>query len=128
MGDRSDLDENQKNLQIFKRRAIGEYEEAGWPSLVIDDNGLPTLWNGRFKLARGKVESTAQRENFQLRQTPGTDTNPLGRVASISDPKLSVLFNTSVYVVNPAEPEGLNHHPNLPASEFHAVHSLQVRF
>jgi alkaline phosphatase len=119
------LNEDENHLQIYKRSAIGTYENAGWPDLVVDDAGIPTKWKARYRLANGKVDATQHTENYQLHE-PDPSTNPLTRLVSIKDEALSLFLNETVYVSNPKESDGLHVNPNLPVSEFHAVHSLQA--
>ncbi|KAH6580311.1 hypothetical protein BASA60_002918 [Batrachochytrium salamandrivorans] len=68
-------------LQFQKHLAIGEYDSAGWVDLVTDENGLPTKWNGRYRLASGKVDGLQSEENWQVREVPDRASNPLARQA-----------------------------------------------
>ncbi|KAJ2998149.1 hypothetical protein HDV02_004741 [Globomyces sp. JEL0801] len=113
----------QANLQIQKRRSLGEYEGAGWPDSVIDANGLPTKWDGRYRLLQGKVDSQQHRENFQLK-VPGANSNPLARSAIVKDTTLEEKFGT-VYVANKAE-KGLLYGSSLTPDQGATVHSLQA--
>lgn len=116
----------QQQLQIQKRMAIGVYEQAGWPNLVIDDQGLPTKWNNPFRLAQGKVDKTAARENFEFSQVPDETAAPMSRVMTVEDPSLSKIFGFSVGVENPKRTEGLRSAPNSNAESTSTVHSIQA--
>ncbi|KAJ3284778.1 hypothetical protein HK104_009773 [Borealophlyctis nickersoniae] len=121
------VNDQQRRLQVQKRLAINDYEQAGWPDLVIDDQtGLPTKLEGRYKLAGGKVDAPPHRENYQIRHVPDAKTNPLSRLPSITDSLLTNLFGYSVANVNPAEPAGLDRSPNLPPGDSSTVHTLQA--
>ena len=110
-----DTDNVQGTQQVLKRRAIGIYGNAGWPSSVNDENGMPTKWEQRYKLAAGKVDSTEHYENFQLKK-PVADTNPLQRKASVTD--------AGKIVANPIE-SGVFFSPTSASTSSSTAHSLQ---
>jgi hypothetical protein len=47
-------------------------------------------------------------------------------MASIKDESLTALLNTTIFIRNPEESDGLHVSANLPVGENHAVHSLQA--
>jgi alkaline phosphatase len=113
----------QQFLQIQKRRSIQEYEDAGWPDLVVDDNGMPTKWEGRFRVTGGKVGTMPHREDFQFKKRPERGTNPLYRKAYQKDSFLGTLFNfDNVIVENPNE-RGIYITGTLPVESGATVHS-----
>ncbi|KAJ3048313.1 hypothetical protein HK097_010684 [Rhizophlyctis rosea] len=121
--------ESQRSLQVQKRLAIGNYGDAGWPSLVVDDKtGLPIKWEERFKLAGGKIDGPQHTENFQL-HVPAPGSNPLSRSPAVTDAALTAVFGTAVAVQNPnatLEPHGIDYNPNLLPGDTQSVHTLQA--
>eukprot|EP00842_Homolaphlyctis_polyrhiza_P000863 jgi/Hompol1/1778/HPOL_005728-RA len=94
--------------------------------MVTDETGMPTLWQGRTRLAAGKVDTLDARENWQLRRSPAKGSNPLSRQPTAGDPVLSKAFGFSVQTVNPAEPDGIHKTPVLGPGDSSTVHSLQT--
>jgi alkaline phosphatase len=103
-------------LQAQRRKALGEYEDAGWPDLVTDSNGMPTKWEGRYRLLSGKVDQLDHYEDFQVKKSY--------RRATTKNDELSKTFGANIYVAN--EPaNGLYHIPTGYISDSSTVHSLQ---
>ena len=106
----------QADLQYFKRKAMGIYDYAGWPDMVTDSTGMPTNWEGRYRLWSGKVDFLQHREDFKIKKKY--------REPVIEDKTLSKQFGGPVYVINPEE-TGLYYspstYPDYPSTE----HSLQ---
>ncbi|KAI8917421.1 alkaline-phosphatase-like protein [Entophlyctis helioformis] len=117
--DKNILGDADRGLQIQKHLAIGEYAEAGWVDSVMDENGLPTKWNGRYRLASGKVDGPQLRENWQVRTSP--------RSAATQDRSLAnkIPGAPTVMVANPAEPAGINRGSMVTPGNYRSVHSLQ---
>ncbi|KXS11957.1 alkaline phosphatase-like protein [Gonapodya prolifera JEL478] len=111
-------------LSVRKRRAIGEYQQSGWPDLVINDTtGLPTHWNGRFKLADGKVDAFAHTEDWQINQVD-PKVNPSSRPYALVNTSYEVKGD-SVASYNPKnDPEGIPFLPNDFPTDVNTVHSL----
>jgi hypothetical protein len=114
---------SQQFLQVQKRKTFGLYEDAGWPDLVTDETGMPTKWEGRYRLLSGKVDSTPHREDFQVKKKGSA--NPAFRRQAVRDNALSTAFNTSVAVENPAE-NGIIYLGSLTPGSTSTVHSLQA--
>ena len=107
----------QADLQYFKRKALGNYDYAGWPDLVTDSTGMPTNWEGRYRLWNGKVDSLQHKEDFKIKKQY--------RKAVIKDERLSKGFGNDVYVMNPEE-NGVYHNPTGYSNSGKTVHSLQA--
>jgi alkaline phosphatase len=105
------------DLQYFKRRALGIYNNAGFPDLVTDSNGMPTNWEGRYRLWSGKVDAMQHREDFKIKKKY--------RESTVEDKALSKIFNSSVFVMNPAE-TGMYYAPVGNAYYEKTGHSLQA--
>jgi alkaline phosphatase len=100
-----------------------EYEDAGWPDLVVDETGMPTKWEGRFRVLSGKVDSLPHREDFQFKRRPEGGTNPLHRKASQQDSFLQTLFNAPNVMVENNSERGLFITGTLPTDSGATVHS-----
>ncbi|KAI8923717.1 alkaline-phosphatase-like protein [Entophlyctis helioformis] len=116
--DKSILGDADAGLQALQRRAIAEYGDAGWPDLVVDENGVPNKWDGRFRLVAGKVDGPQSRENWQVRKSM--------RVPAVTDAALSAKLGFSVATANPAEPAGIKKNGMLSPGSSSSVHSLQA--
>ncbi|EGF79255.1 hypothetical protein BATDEDRAFT_89910 [Batrachochytrium dendrobatidis JAM81] len=117
-------------IQFQKHLAIGEYDTAGWIDSVMDENDMPTKWQGRYRLATGKVDGPQSVENWQIRDIPGLGTNPLSRQAVVENTVLKSKFNItsreSIYQASPAEPSGIKKSGMNPPTDSQSVHSLQT--
>jgi alkaline phosphatase len=116
---------SQQFLQIQKRKAFGEYEFAGWPDLVVDERGMPTKWEGRFRLLGGKVDAIPHREDFQIKKDASVARSPASRLQSVRDANMTTLYNQTILVENPAE-KGILYLGSLSAEAPSTVHSLQA--
>ena len=105
------------DLQYFKRRALGIYDYAGFPDLVTDSSGMPTNWEGRYRLWSGKVDAMQHKEDFKIKKKY--------RESTIEDKKLSAAFGSSVYVMNPEE-SGVYYAPVGNSYYEKTGHSLQA--
>ncbi|TPX31309.1 alkaline phosphatase [Synchytrium microbalum] len=113
---------------IQKRRAIGDYDTAGWPNLVVDANGLPSQWQQPYVLAHGKVDGPQHSENYQVVLVPDNTTNPLSRNPAIVDTNLTAIWGETIANANPNDPAaagGLPFNANLPVAEVTTVHTYQ---
>ncbi|KAH6594406.1 hypothetical protein BASA50_006653 [Batrachochytrium salamandrivorans] len=117
-------------MQFQKHLAIGEYDGAGWVDLVTDENGLPTKWNGRYRLASGKVDGLQSEENWQIREVPDRASNPLARQAVQPNDTLALALGlpagTSVYQASATEPHGIRKNNINPSTDMQTVHSMQA--
>jgi alkaline phosphatase len=120
------LDSAQQRLQIQKRLAVGVYENAGWPNLVVDENGMPTKWDSQYRFAQGKVDKTPHRENFQLTRVPDSSYSPMSRILTVEDPTLSKLFGFTVSTENPKVTEGIHVGATTNSEMTNTVHSMQA--
>ncbi|KAI8923248.1 alkaline-phosphatase-like protein [Entophlyctis helioformis] len=116
--DKNILGDADAGLQVQKRLSIAEATQGGWPDLVVDENGVPNKWEGRYRLVSGKVDGLDARENWQTRKSM--------RVPALTNAALSAKFGFSVAAVNPAEPAGVRKSPTLPPDVSSTVHSLQA--
>ncbi|KAJ3334962.1 hypothetical protein HDU93_006976, partial [Gonapodya sp. JEL0774] len=112
-------------LSVRKRRSVGEYQQSGWPDLVINETtGLPTNWKGRFKLADGKVDAFAHTEDWQINKVDPKN-NPSSRPIGLVNASYEVTGD-KVVSYNPAnDPEGIPLLPNDFPTDTTTVHSLQ---
>ncbi|KAJ3099482.1 hypothetical protein HDU97_003019, partial [Phlyctochytrium planicorne] len=109
-----------------KRQAIGVYQDAGWPDMVIDENGLPTKFGSQtFKLASGKIDSPGHNEDFEHKsapRSPSTNLNLVFQAAGMSD------ITRTVGIPNPKDvvaTGGLVNLGTLPTGQGSTVHTLQ---
>ncbi|KAI8854226.1 alkaline-phosphatase-like protein [Chytridium lagenaria] len=112
------------NLKTEKRQAIGVYNEAGWPDSVIDDNGLPTLFNKQtYKLASGKIDSPNHVEDFEHKARPRSPTSSTQGTYVFADGT-----QRKYYVPSSSDTiasGGITMSPNLPQGQGSTVHTLQ---
>ncbi|KAH9252160.1 hypothetical protein BASA81_009911 [Batrachochytrium salamandrivorans] len=103
---------------------------AGWVDLVTDENGLPTKWNGRYRLASGKVDGLQSEENWQVREVPDRASNPLARQAVQPNDTLALALGlpvgTTVYQASTTEPHGIHKSNMNPSTNRQTVHSMQA--
>ncbi|KAL2918570.1 hypothetical protein HK105_201971 [Polyrhizophydium stewartii] len=124
--DSSVLGTDTAGLQVLKHLAIGEYENSGWIDLVTDETGMPTKWNGRYRLASGKADGLNVEENWQIRDVPA-NVNPLSRNGVVADSALTAKFGIgSIYRADPNEPHGVRRAPLNPLTDETSVHSLNA--
>ncbi|KAI8803432.1 alkaline-phosphatase-like protein [Cladochytrium replicatum] len=114
---------------VIKRKAVGNYQAAGWPDPVIDANGLPSRWDNRFRLYQSKVDSPGYNEENKLTITPQA-SNPLARVPAVSNTTLlSAERNISgtFYAANVNDqPNGIPRPATLAPDQSTSVHTLQA--
>ncbi|KAL1921376.1 uncharacterized protein VTP21DRAFT_11092 [Calcarisporiella thermophila] len=108
-----DTDDSQQ--QALKRRAIGTYQQSGFPDYVdANGDGFPDNWTPRFTLAAGPNNFPSHHEDYQLSakmRTPAVK----GEGA-----------NAKNYIANPNDdPHGINLQGDLPADHEDSVHTLQ---
>ncbi|KAJ3218260.1 hypothetical protein HDU67_006233 [Dinochytrium kinnereticum] len=116
------------NFKTEKRQAIGVYDAAGWPSSVVDSNGLPTLFKDQsIKLASGKIDSPTHVENFEHKDTPRSPTNRNQGVYAFQDATNPVVVR-NYYTANDKEVAagGIYMSGNLPQGQGSTVHTLQA--
>ncbi len=115
----------ESQLSVSKRQAIGVYAESGWPDLVTDELGLPTKWENRFRLAQGKVDKLAYKEDFKLAKLPDPKKTPMSRNTVVINEKFTKAFGDKVYSPTP-DVKGLLQLPNSAPFERDTGHSLQA--